>query len=106
MKILDIDYLNGEILAKAESTSKTDDVRDDAQRILHLMDLLTEEYINEEILAVPVEEWAFEEELVALEDGTTPIARYILANEEKRGFHNHYYSQFRTAPLPKARDFV
>ncbi len=107
MKILDIDYLNSAISAKAEHKSKIDDViKDEAQRILRLMDFLTEEYITEEILAVPLEEWELEEELVALEEGTTPIARYILANEEKRNYYNHYYNQFRSAPLPKAQDFV
>ncbi len=107
IKVLDIEYCHKKIVANSKPLNEIDNVvRNEAQRILRLMDLLTEEYISEEILAVPIEEWEFEEELVALEEGTTPIARYILANEEKRCHYNHYYRQFRATPLPKPQEFV
>ena len=107
MKVFDISQLNGLILAKAEPCNNIPDIiRDEAQRVLRLMSLLEQEYISEEILAIPEIEWDIEEHLCALEDGTTEVASYILANEEKNSLYRHYFWQFRAAPLPKPQEFV
>ena len=42
------------------------------------MGLLEEEIITEEVLSVPREEWDIGDEIAALCDGSTPVARYIL----------------------------
>lgn len=106
MKTLDLELILSALPTKAAQSDIEKAVKERAKRLLYLMSLLEDEFITDTILAVPKEDWDIEEELWALTERSTPVAEYILDSHLTRHQYHRCYDRFRSAPLPKPKDFV
>lgn len=115
LKVFDLEKINLKLKeASSDSEEVPEEVETQAQRIRYLLELLSNDYINEEILTVPLEEWyKLGEKLYLIfnpdfddEEDLDPVIAYLHKNDYSTYLHNRIYMPFlNTKPSPM-EDFI